>query len=169
VSDDHDQGQGQTQPTALPKADGPLVDVTLPDGQHLYAVVKARVREPDGSWWYDLQIHVPHQGSERGRLLVLPAPVDFRVPAALCEPIDGQPYDQVPTEQPGIPPAWKVEEKAYFGPERGPARIVHRGDCHANHDYARPATTEQARAILIRPDAAPCGTCRPDRPLRTAA
>jgi hypothetical protein len=166
VSDDHDQ---EEKTAALPKADGPLVAVTLPDGQRLYAVVKARVREPDASWWYDLQLHLPSHSSERGRLLALPAPVDFRVPAALCEPIDGQPYDQVPTEQPGIPPAWKVEEKAYFGPERGPARIVHRGDCHANHDYARPATTDQARAILTRHDAAPCDICRPDRPLRTAA
>jgi hypothetical protein len=60
VDDDQDQQQGQAQPAALPQADGPLIDVTLPDGQHLYAVVKARVREPDG-WWYDLQIHVPKQ------------------------------------------------------------------------------------------------------------
>jgi hypothetical protein len=60
VSDDQDQEHGVGQPAALPQADGPLVDATLPDGQHLYAVVKARVREPDG-WWYDLQIHVPKQ------------------------------------------------------------------------------------------------------------
>lgn len=60
VSDDQDQEHGVGQPAALPQADGPLVDVTLPDGQHLYAVVKSRIREPDG-WWYDLQIHVPKQ------------------------------------------------------------------------------------------------------------
>lgn len=168
MSDDQDQEQGQAQPAALPQADGPLVDVTLPDGQHLYAVVKSRVREPDG-WWYDLQIHVPHQSSDRGRLLALPAAVDFRAPAALCQPIDGQPYDQVPTERPGVTPAWKVEEKVYFGPEKGPARIVHRGDCRATRDLARPASTEQARAALTRPDAAACEVCRPDRPLRSAA
>jgi hypothetical protein len=168
VDDDQDQQQGQAQPAALPQADGPLIDVTLPDGQHLYAVVKARVREPDG-WWYDLQIHVPHQSSERGRLLALPAAVDFRAPAALCEPIDGQPYGQVPTMRPGVTPAWKVEEKVYFGPERGPARIVHRGDCRAARDLARPASTEQARAVLERDDAAPCPLCQPDRPLRSAA
>jgi hypothetical protein len=166
VSDD--QEQGQAQPAALPQADGPLVDVTLPDGQHLYAVVKSRVREPDG-WWYDLQIHVPHQSSDRGRLLALPAAVDFRAPADLCRPIDGQPYDQVPTERVGVAPAWKVEEPVYFGTERGPARIVHRGTCHASRDLARPATTEQARAVLERPDAAACEVCRPDRPLRSAA
>ncbi|WUH88749.1 DUF6233 domain-containing protein [Streptomyces sp. NBC_00433] len=168
MSDDRDQEHGERQPAALPQGDGPLVDVTLPDGQHLYAVVKSRRREPDG-WWYDLQIHLPSQGSDRGRLLVLPAPVDFRAPAALCEPVDGQPYDQVPTERPGTTPAWKVEEKVYSGPERGPARIVHRGECHAARDLARPASTEQARAVLTRDDAAPCPLCRPDRPLRTAA
>lgn len=31
----------------------------LHDGQHLYAVVKRRRREADGTWWYDLQIHLP--------------------------------------------------------------------------------------------------------------
>lgn len=168
MSDDQDQEHGVGQPAALPQADGPLVDVTLPDGQHLYAVVKSRRREPDG-WWYDLQIHLPSQSSERGRLLVLPAAVDFRAPAALCEPIEGQPYDTVPTERPGVTPAWKVEEPVYFGPERGPARIVHRGDCRAVRDVSRPATSEQARAVLERADAAPCEMCRPDRPLRTAA
>jgi hypothetical protein len=131
-------------------------------------VVKARAREPDG-WWYDLQIHVPHQGSERGRLLAVPGSADFRVPAALCQPISGQPYDQVPTERPGVAPAWKIEAKAYFGPARGPARIVHRGTCHPNHDHARPATTEQTHTILTRDDAAPCPVCRPDRPLLVAA
>jgi hypothetical protein len=165
MSEDHNQ----EQPAVLPKADGPLVAVTLPDGQRLYAVVKARVRESDASWWYDLQIHLPSQGSERGRLLALPAAVDFRAPAALCAPVDGQPYDQVPTARPGVTPAWKVEEKVYFNTERGPARVVHRGTCHANRDHARPASTQQARAVLDRDDTAPCPVCRPDRPLRTAA
>nr|WSX75957.1 DUF6233 domain-containing protein [Streptomyces sp. NBC_00899] len=169
MSDDQSQERSEGQPASLPQADGPLVDLTLPDGQHLYAVVKGRRQEPDGSWWYDLQIHLPSQGSERDGLLVLPAAVDFRAPAALCEPIAGQLYDQVPTERPGVTPAWKVEEKVYFGPEHGPARIVHRGDCRAARDPGHPASTEQARAVLTRADAAPCPTCRPDRPLRTVA
>ncbi|WP_327180376.1 DUF6233 domain-containing protein (plasmid) [Streptomyces sp. NBC_01335] len=151
-----------------PRADGPLVGVTLPDGQLLYAVVKARRKEADGSWWYDLQIHVPSQGHEQGRLLALPAAVDFRAPASLCAPVGGQPYDQVPTERYGVEPVWKVEEPVYFGPEPGPARIVHRGDCRAVRDVSRPAPTEQARAVLARPDAAPCQTCRPDRVLDRA-
>jgi hypothetical protein len=31
------------------------------------------------------------------RLLALPAAVDFRAPADVCEPIEGQAYDTVPT------------------------------------------------------------------------
>lgn len=102
MSDDNDQDRGEGQPATLPQADGPLVDVALPDGQRLFAVVKSRRREPDGTWWYDLQIHLPKQGSEHGRLLALPAAVDFRAPAEVCEPIRGQAYDTVPTERPGV-------------------------------------------------------------------
>ena len=118
---------------------------------------------------YDLQIHVPSQGGDHGWPLALPAAVDFRATAARCEPIDGQPYDQVPTERTGITPAWKIEERVFFTADTGPARIVYRGDCHANRDHARPATTEQARADLTRDDTAPCDICRPDRPLNTVA
>jgi hypothetical protein len=153
----------------LPQADGPLVRVRLPDGQSIYAVAKARRREADGSWWFDLQVHFPSQGSEMGRLLALPAAVDFRAPADVCEPIEGQAYDTVPTVRAGATPAWRIEEPVYFGTNAGPARIVHRGDCRAVRDLSRPATTEQARAVLERDDTAPCPVCRPDRPLRTAA
>ena len=57
----------------------------------------------------------------------------------------------------------------YFGPEKDPARIVHRGDCRTNHGYARPATTEQARAVLEATTpyparcADPTGRCAPPR------
>jgi hypothetical protein len=165
VSDDQDQEQ-PAQRAALPQADGPLVDVALPDGQHLFAVVKSRRREPDGSWWYDLQVHLPSQGrNEMGRLLALPAAVDFRAPAEACEPIEGQAYGSVPTVRDGVAPAWRIEEPVCFGPQKGPARIVHRGDCRAVRDVSRPASTEQARGVLERDDAAPCPVCRPDRPL----
>ncbi|SEG85360.1 hypothetical protein SAMN05216223_11648 [Actinacidiphila yanglinensis] len=99
----------QEQPAPLPQADGPLVDVALPDGQHLYAVVKSRLRETDRSWWYRLQIHLPSGAQVRGRLVDEPAPIDFLAPASRCQPIDGQPYDRVPTERAGVTPAWKAE------------------------------------------------------------
>jgi hypothetical protein len=153
----------------VPQADGPLVKVQLPDGQTLFAVVKGRRREAHRSWWFDLQIHLPSQGSEHGRLLALPAAVDFRAPAEACEPIEGQAYDTVPTERYGVPARWRIEEPVYFGTQVGPARIVHRGDCRAVRDVSWPTTTEQARAVLQHPEAAPCRICRPDRPLRAAA
>lgn len=53
----------------LPAADGPLVRVRLHDGQQLYAVVKARRKERDGTWWYLLQIHLPAAVEQRGRLV----------------------------------------------------------------------------------------------------
>jgi hypothetical protein len=176
-----EQPQDRTEPTAsrelpgppeklvLPQADGPLVRVRLHDGQHLYAVVKGRRREADGSWWYALQIHLPARTEIRGRLTDEPSPVDFLTPADRCEPIPGQPYDQVPTERTGVAPAWRIEEPVYFSTEAGPARIVHRGDCHAVRDVSHPATTDQARAALARDDTEPCDICRPDRPLRAAA
>lgn len=159
----------QELPARLPQADGPLVDVVLPDGQHLYAVVKARRREPDGTWWYDLQIHLPSQGSDRGRPVTVPTAIDFRAPADACAPIDGQHDDRIPTRRAGSTPPWKIEEPVYFTGHVGPARIVHRGDCRAIRDLARPATTEQARAVLEHANTAPCDICRPDLALRTAA
>jgi hypothetical protein len=162
-------GEDQDREAGLPQADGPLVKVLLPDDQVLFAVAKGRRQEADGSWWFDLQVHLPSQSSERGRLLTVPAAVDFRAPAGVCEPIEGQAYDTVPTKRYGVPARWRIEEPVYFGTEVGPARIVHRGDCRAVRDVSRPASTEQARAVLERPEAAPCAVCRPDRPLRTAA
>jgi hypothetical protein len=153
----------------LPQADGPLVRVRLHDGQEIYAVVRGRRKEADGTWWYSLRIHLPSATESRGRLVAEPAPIDFRAPADRCEPIEGQAYESVPTERHGVTPAWRIEEPLYFGPQHGPARTVHRGDCRSIRDVSRPATTEQARATLERPDAAPCPICRPDRPLSTAA
>ena len=163
-----DQDRHQGREAVLPQSDGPLVKVELPDHQVLFAVVMGRRQEADTSWWFDLQIHLPSQGSEHGRLLAVPAAVGFRAPAGACTPIEGQSYDGVPTERYGVPARWRIEEPVYFGPDVGPARIVHRGDCRAVRDISRPAGTDQARATLTRPDAAPCPVCRPDRPLGTA-
>jgi hypothetical protein len=131
-------------------------------------VVKSRRKERDGAWWYDLQLHLPAASEVRGRLVAEPAPVDFRAPAERCEPIEGQAYNTVPTVRARVTPAWRIEEPVYFGSERDPTRIVHRGDCRAVRDSSRPATTDQARTTLQHPEAAPCPVCRPDRPLGTA-
>jgi hypothetical protein len=153
----------------LPKADGPPVKVTLHDGQQLYAVVKGLCREADMSWWYLLQIHLPRRHPALRPLGRRTRPRRLRRP---CLPLRA---DRWPGVQPGAHrarrrhPGWKVEEPVYFGTEGGPARIVHRGDCHAVRDVSHPATTDQARAFLARDDTEPCDICRPDRPLRAAA
>jgi len=149
----------------LPAADGPLVRLALPDGQRLYAVVRRRRRERDGSWWYDLQVQLASQAEERGRLVAQPSSVDVRVPARDCTPVPGQDYSGVPTEQYGVAARWRIEEPVYFGTERGPSRVVHRGDCAALRDLSRPVSTEQAQQALAGGSAAPCPVCRPDRPL----
>jgi hypothetical protein len=148
----------------LPAADGPLVRLALPDGQRLYAVVRRRRRERDGSWWYDLQVQLASQAEERGRLVAQPSSVDVRVPAEHCTPVPGQDYSAVPTERYGVAPQWRIEEPVYFGAERGPSRVVHRGDCAAVRDLSRAVSTDQAREALAA-GAAPCPVCRPDRPL----
>ncbi|WP_407646112.1 DUF6233 domain-containing protein [Actinacidiphila oryziradicis] len=63
-------------------------------------------------------------------------------------------------------PKWVIEQLVYVGHDTGPARIVHRGHCASCRASAITATTDQARAALRYPDAAPCPICRPDRPLR---
>jgi hypothetical protein len=94
----------------LPAAEGPLVRVRLHDGQTLYAVVRGRQQERDRSWWYRLQIHLPAPTEADGVFSDQPAPVDFVAPAARCDPIDGQPYDIVPTSRHGVPPPWTIEK-----------------------------------------------------------
>lgn len=86
----------------------------------------------------------PRHRQVRGRLVDEPAPVGFFAPAALCEPIDGQRHGQVPTGRPGITPAGKAEEPVHFTGDAGPARIVHRGHCHAVRDVSGRASTQQA-------------------------
>lgn len=149
----------------LPQADGPLVRLSLYDGQTIYAVVRGRQCERDGSWWFALQIHLPSSVTDdRGRMNDAPAPVDFLAPASRCTPVDGQHYDAVPTVRHDILPAWVIE-KVWPPPDEGPSLVAHRGDCRAGTGPFRPATTYQARAALGG-GAAACTTCRPDRPLR---
>ncbi|WP_368860193.1 DUF6233 domain-containing protein [Streptomyces fildesensis] len=104
----------------------------------------------------------PRHTQDRRRGPADPAPVDFAAPATRCEPLGGQAYDTVPTQRNGATPAWQVEEPVYFVLERGPARIVHRGDCHATRDLTRLATTKQAHAALAQPEAAPCSAAGPN-------
>lgn len=151
----------------LPKADGPLLIVALPDGQRLYAVVLLRRQEGDGSWWYRVRTHVWSVRDVRGRRVGEPEPVEFDAPADACTPLEGQPYDTVPTEYAAGPRApWRIEQRRMPPGEQGLAVLVHRGDCASIRDASHAATTEQAREMLARPDGGACPVCRPDRPLR---
>lgn len=152
----------------LPKADGPLTKVTLPDGQRLYAVVVSRRCEHDGSWWYTLRIYLPSLTATRMEMVMEPAPVTFRAPSGMCEPVEGQSYGAVPTTRHGRPDGrWRIElpwDRGDTGPD-GPTRIVHRGDCRMVGAAAQPVNSLEAQIALHR-DAAPCTVCRPDRALK---
>lgn len=145
----------------LPDADGPLVRVELPDKQHVCAVVRGRVQERDGSWWYMVEVAVYATADIHGRLIAEPSPVTFTAPAAACTPIPGEDYRELTTWRPGRKPAWYVEQRLEA---TAPARwVVHRGDCHAGRGERRPADDRQMLAALGQDDSIPCTVCRPDR------
>jgi hypothetical protein len=111
---------GDTKDSGLPLAEGPLILLSLHDGQTLYAVVKSRRREHDGSCWYDVQLHLPSQVIHPGRLECQPSPVDLRVPQGLCTAVPGQDYTAVPTARYGATPDWRIEGPCTTG--RSPVR-----------------------------------------------
>ncbi|MFG1808285.1 DUF6233 domain-containing protein [Streptomyces sp. NPDC049040] len=166
VSDDQEHGVGQS--AALPHADGPLVDLTLPDGRHLYAVVKSRRKEPDGGGT-TCRSTSPTKAATGADSRPCPPQSTSTPPPPCVGRSTASPTTRSRPSGPGSPRPGRSKRRCTSGPERGPAHVVHRGDCHAARDLTRPATTEQARAVLTRDDAAPCQMCRPDRPLRTAA
>jgi hypothetical protein len=149
----------------LPEADGPLVEVELPDKQRLLAVVRSRLQERDGSWWYLVEIPVYVKADVHGRFVGEPSPVTFTAPAAACTPIEGEDYSDVPIERLGRTPAWYIEQRM---DANAPARqVVHRGDCHAGHGRRQPADAHEAFTALVQDDAVACAVCHPDRVLRS--
>ncbi|WP_405734749.1 DUF6233 domain-containing protein [Streptomyces sp. NBC_01537] len=147
----------------LPDADGPLVRLELPDHQHVCAVVRKRRQEPDGSWFYWVELPLCAVAEACGRFTAQPSPSVFAAPAAACTPIEGQDYSGVPTERLGRTPAWQIEQHLEAG---APVPwVVHRGDCHAGRGSHRAADDRQALAVLAQGDAMACPVCRPDRVL----
>ncbi|AZS76149.1 hypothetical protein DDE74_39645 [Streptomyces lydicus] len=55
-----DNGEDRTPDVSRPRA-----AVTLPNGQHLQAVVVRRRRDRLGVWWYDLEIELPDRADDR--------------------------------------------------------------------------------------------------------
>ncbi|MFF3565389.1 DUF6233 domain-containing protein [Streptomyces sp. NPDC002574] len=148
---------------SLPVADGPLVRLTLPDAQTLFAVVRSRRQESDRTWAYQLEISLPSLADVRGVTVALPEPVTFWVPASSCTPIDGQDYGEVPTERAARTPAWVIERRP--APLSAAEYVVHRGDCSSGTGQRLPVDGDDARTTLQQEDAAACAVCRPDRVL----
>ena len=143
-----------------PAAGGPLVDLTLPDGQEVRAVVHQRRREQDGNWWYEVAISLYSRTElADGRVVAEPTAVRCWAPATVCTPIEGQHYADVPTASAEVAPAWLIEDRAAED-----LVVVHRGDCAVRSGVTRAATTEAVRQAA-RAGAVPCPTCRPDRAL----
>lgn len=141
---------------------GPLVRVSLPDGQTIMAVAVNRTRDRHGTWWYELEVTL------LARVDRPPAParaepfsVRFTPPYPVVQPVEGQNYDGLPaTHEDRL--RWPLTT-AYS--TEGSVTVVHRSDCHeARHAHRR--LTDDAAADLLRGrDAAGCPVCRPDRVL----
>jgi hypothetical protein len=121
---------------------------------------QTRTRLGGGCW---CPLHLPTHFLASERLECQPSPVDLRVRHGMCTIVPGQDYFAVPTGRYGVTPAWRIERPLCFDAQSGPARILHRGDCASCRDSAANATPEKARSTLLRPDAAACQICRPDR------
>ncbi|QNA74177.1 hypothetical protein C8250_021710 [Streptomyces sp. So13.3] len=80
---------------------GPLAAVRLPDGQTVQAIVLRRIKDRDGSWWYQLTVslwaRVETRNGSGDRLSGEPAPTEFLAPAHAVSPIDGHEYSSVAT------------------------------------------------------------------------
>ncbi|ONK09414.1 hypothetical protein STBA_01140 [Streptomyces sp. MP131-18] len=82
------------------RPDGPVVWLTLPDGQVVSAVVRARRREP-GGWWYAVEVPLwARVELADGRVVAGVDPAVCWAPATACEPVEGEDYSAVPTERP---------------------------------------------------------------------
>lgn len=66
------------------------------------------------------------------------------------------------TERHGVTPDWVIEEPAYYGPDTGPTRIVHRGRCRACRDRPSPHPPAPPRHRTV-PHLPPRPTAQGDR------
>jgi hypothetical protein len=123
----------------------PRITVTLPDGRTLDGHLHTRRQRRDGQWWYEVAVEVP---------------------AAAVQPVDGEDYDQVPTERAEPPEPRYVVDNA-LPPIDGKRRLrLHTAGCWAI-PKGRPGTrvvenAAQARAMLQFDDTEVCGVCKPE-------
>lgn len=123
----------------------PRVTVTLPDGTVVGGHLHARRQRPDGTWWYEVAVEVP---------------------AGAVTPVDGEKYDEVPTEREQVEVRYVVET---LQPVDGKRRLeLHVATCWAlpGRMSERVTAVESAglaRAALGFEDTGACEVCRPGR------
>ncbi|OKI16648.1 DUF6233 domain-containing protein [Streptomyces sp. CB03911] len=125
----------------------PRARVTLPDGQTVDALVLARERAEDGTWWYSLRLTLPG-----------PTKVDFKASPPTVQPIPGEDYSLLPGPA-ATSSAWLLTELRRAG---DPMLLLHRADCWLAPTDSRPVTDAEMRA-LVEAGARQCDACLPDR------
>ncbi|RSO49626.1 hypothetical protein DMH15_02840 [Streptomyces sp. WAC 06725] len=145
--------------TAAHWGDGPLVEVTLPDGQTIRAVVTRRRRDHSGTWWYDYQLTLLGRVDTAHGPIQQPHVVELSAPHPIVRPIEGQDYTVLDPPPPEKRTRWRVDV----------TRDGHRLDCVAGAEGGSLATDADALRLLAQgPEVATtCAICRPDAVLRT--
>jgi hypothetical protein len=119
----------------------PRVTVTLPGGVRVDGRLLARRQQPDGSWRYEVAIPVP---------------------AAAVSPVDGEDYDQVPTERQAVEEPFVLQALRHDSPEHR-ALVLHRsGECWATEGRRTGATADEAAFFLKQGWATACDACHPN-------
>ncbi|MEU7592608.1 DUF6233 domain-containing protein [Streptomyces sp. NPDC039022] len=143
--------------------DGPLVEVALPDGQTVRAVVTPRRRDRSGTWWYDYELTLPGRVDTARGPIQQPYVVCGCAPYPIVKPIEGQDYTALDPPPPEKRTRWRVDET------REGRRLVHRLDCAAGSEGGSLTTDADALRLLAQgPEVATtCAVCRPEAVLRT--
>lgn len=138
---------------------GPLITVTLPDGQQFSCRLHGRRQERDRTWWYTVSTTLWSKVELGGSYTAEPAPVVFDAPATACTPVAGEDYASVPTERAWEPPTWVIE-RCFVSLRDGVHLVLHRAGCRAGGPQRLQVGTPQARTA--RDDGADlCPVCAP--------
>ncbi|MFV5997932.1 DUF6233 domain-containing protein [Streptomyces sp. NPDC056231] len=113
--------------------------VTLPGGRAVAGRLHARRRDADGQWVYEVSIDVP---------------------AAAVRPVDGEDYDQVPTDRAGGRPEWVLQALPQDTPDQH-ALVLHSTDCRAAQGRLTRASGSEAAIFVQQGWATACAVCEP--------
>ncbi|MEU8349589.1 hypothetical protein, partial [Streptomyces sp. NPDC048845] len=109
--------------------------MTLPDGQAIDAVVRARARDASGTWRYELEVALWLRGDAPGRApRAEPYPVTVSAPYPLVQPVAGESYDEVPGG-PGRA-VWRLQRRRLTDVGGGPVWVLHRPDCWTGRSHS---------------------------------